>query len=314
MNDQPPTDPMEQSAPKPRRVAKRGPGSLFWQPKQPHPLDILETEVEALNAQIPESMERLLIQASTLQHHLHTLAAQDVPATLRTRDEQALTAIHQRFGMRKHLEHFRNYFAWLRRQHFLGLIRVSTAILTLANQFLQEILSGLQAPPIDMPSAPDEQPSAAKEELRLKGINDQPMSFVTNLAQSRRLIRQFEAQLPDLRRHLALGTGWFEIFELPKYHRKQILIDYLHALDAWELTQRPIPEEITRKIPAGVIAHIAQGKPLKKLPKDLREQVFDTTWIGPYARFRWQEGEHTYTISLGLIDDYPPRPFLPHGE
>lgn len=89
---------------------------------------------------------------------------------------------------------------------------------------------------------------------------------------------------------------------------------HLNALGAWEIAQRPIPEEITRAIPAGVIASIAQGRPLKKLPKDLRDQVFDTTWVGPYARFRWQEREHTYTISLGLIDDYPPMPFMPEGE
>jgi hypothetical protein len=35
--------------------------------------------------------------------------------------------------------------------------------------------------------------------------------------------------------------------------------------------------------------------------------------LGPYVRYRWREGKHLYTISLGLLDDYPPLPFTPAG-
>lgn len=135
MDEQPPA---EQPEEQPRRVQKSEPGRLFWQPTQPHPLDILPEDVETLDALVPECVEQLTTQAATLQRLLSDLVAQDWKVSLQTRDEQALTAIHQRFGVRKHLEHFQHNFAWLRRQHFLGLIRVITATLALATQLLQE--------------------------------------------------------------------------------------------------------------------------------------------------------------------------------
>jgi hypothetical protein len=48
-------------------------------------------------------------------------------------------------------------------------------------------------------------------------------------------------------------------------------------------------------------------------PRKLREHVYDIVKVGPSVKYRWLEGKHTYCISLGLLDDYPPFPFTPEG-
>ena len=49
------------------------------------------------------------------------------------------------------------------------------------------------------------------------------------------------------------------------------------------------------------------------MPKSLREEIYDITHLGPYVRYRWREAKHISTISLGLLDDDPPYPFIPDG-
>ncbi|GHO51156.1 hypothetical protein [Ktedonospora formicarum] len=35
--------------------------------------------------------------------------------------------------------------------------------------------------------------------------------------------------------------------------------------------------------------------------------------LDPYVRYRWREDTHTYTISLGFLNDSSPFPFTPQG-
>ena len=155
------------------------------------------------------------------------------------------------------------------------------------------------------------QPPPTKEELRVQGL-DQPLTgIVSSVNQSRELLRTFEARLPDLRRQLATGQGWFEIFHVSKRRYKSEVIAYAKALKRERKRKVPIPAEIANAIHPEVAQLIQAG--VERFPTELREEVYDITKVGPYVKYRWLEGGRTYTISLGLIDDYPPYPFVPEG-
>jgi hypothetical protein len=47
--------------------------------------------------------------------------------------------------------------------------------------------------------------------------------------------------------------------------------------------------------------------------RDLVDEMDDTHSLGPSATYRWWEGKHLSTISLGTLEDDPPYPFTPDG-
>jgi hypothetical protein len=109
------------------------------------------------------------------------------------------------------------------------------------------------------------------------------------------------------------SNGWFETFS-PKRRDIQALQDDAEALQHARETSQPFPEagrfalhpEVARLLQAGVY------------PKDMRHPNCATTSMtsssfSPYVCYRWREGNHLYTISLGLLDDYPPLPFTSAG-
>jgi len=149
------------------------------------------------------------------------------------------------------------------------------------------------------------------EEERVQGIKEPITNIVSSVDQSRELLRQFEASLPDLRRRLSTGTGWFEIFSVPKRNYSNKVIAYIKALKAWRKKQIPIPPEIDQALSAKAKRFIEAG--VSDFPKELHEEVYVTIYVGPYVKYRWTEEKRTYTISLGLLEDYPPYPFTPEG-
>jgi len=66
----------------------------------------------------------------------------------------------------------------------------------------------------DGPQPPPQQvyPLLSKEEERVLNLTELLTPLVTSVEQSRVLLRDFEARLPDLRAQLAAGNGWFDIF------------------------------------------------------------------------------------------------------
>ena len=151
-----------------------------------------------------------------------------------------------------------------------------------------------------------------REELRVQGI-DQPLTpLVGSVEQSRRLLREFEQRLPELRRGLATGQGWFEVFYVPKYVYKGEVVAYMKALIAWWEHKIPfIPPEIEEAVHPEVRRLVAAGA---DIPKRLRDEAYVRVEVGPYVKYRWTEAGRTYTVSLGLRDDYPPFPFTPAGK
>lgn len=208
-------------------------------------------------------------------------------------------------------------------------MRAIEAALTLVNGLLaeeetltQELLSALpethtpaahQNEPPQHKKPPEERAPRSKEEERLHGIEESLTPLVSSAEQSRRLLTHFETQLPELRRHLATSNGWFETFFVPKRHPKRSIMAYATALEQEQTQGRPIPEELAQSLHPEVIRLLRRGISPLAMPRNLREEVYDITQLGPYVRYRWREANHISTISLGVLDDYPPFPFIPDG-
>jgi hypothetical protein len=92
---------------------------------------------------------------------------------------------------------------------------------------------------------------------------------------TRTLLRQFGAQLPDLRRHLATYHGWFEVFSVPKRRYKPELIAYAKALKKAQKLAQPIPESIEQALHPEVARLVQLGIHPKDMPKNLRDDLYD---------------------------------------
>ena len=320
-------------------------GRVYWKPGQEHPLDVLYEEEDKVKGQLPGLLEELLSTAQQTTIRLNGILeaareSDDLALLFSEADRKAHHLIVDRFHNRKHYSHLHAAFSVQRYKRLLGRLKTIQAALTLANDLLgaeetlsQEFLATWrqsrqeeaetteealpqdaqtdepQRSETDGQEAP--QQTLTKEELRVQGL-DQPLTeIVSSVDQSRKHLRDFEARLPDLRRQLATGQGWFEIFSVPKRHYKPEVIAYAKALKLERKRKVPIPTEIASAIHPDVARLIQAG--VEKFPTELREEVYNITKVGPYVKYRWLEGGRTYTISLGLIDDYPPYPFVPEG-
>jgi len=116
---------------------------LIWRPGDPHAMDALDKEVQALDAQIPEQISHLLAQVTHTQQRLqaileHEQYQQSPTGPFSQADEIAYGAVKSRFRNRKHLKHLQSFFALLRRRRLLGRLRAIEAALQLANGLLAE--------------------------------------------------------------------------------------------------------------------------------------------------------------------------------
>src|SRR6266567_1319189 len=100
------------------------------------------------------------------------------------------------------------------------------------------------------------------------------------------------------------------VFSVPKCDIPE-LIAYAKALKKAQKPAQPIPEAIEQALHPEVARLVRLDIHPKDMPKNLRDDLYEIIELGPYVRYRWREGKHLYTISLGLLDDYPPRPFTP---
>jgi hypothetical protein len=308
-----------------RKIEKRAVGP-YWRPGEDHPLDVLDNELQETRDQLPGLLEELLSAAQRTQIRLQSIldaeqANPDPEAPYTAADLVARRMIVDRFHNRKHLHHLTTLFMLQRRKRLLGRLRTIQAALDLVNNLLdeeetlsQEFLSSWsQAQATDTTSDKEEEPQAkpTREELRVQGLAEPLEPILSSVDQSRRLLRNFEAQLPDLRRQLASGRGWFEVFYVPKRHYKESVIAYAKALEVSQKRGIPIPQKIIDAIHPEVAKLIRAGS--ETFPKQLRLEVYDIVNVGPYVKYRWKEQKQIYTISLGLDDDYPPFPFVPEG-
>jgi hypothetical protein len=313
--------PRQKQEPTERLRPKSQTNRLYWHPGEPHSLDSLKQEVEQVDQLVPDQIQSLLSKAKLTQERLNALLSseqyqEDTTTPFKAADQQANQIVEKRFGNRKHLQHLQWFFALLRRKRLLGRLQAIEAALDLVNGLLlteetltQEFLTALQTheetPPIRTP--------LTREEERLQGIGEPLTLIIPSAKQSRQLLTHFEKRLPDLRRHLSLYSGWFEVFYVPKRHYKPTLIAYAESLEQEQKQKIPIPEAVTQALHPEVVGYLRLGIMPKDMPKALSDEIYDIIEEGPYVRYRWREQKHIYTISLGLLDDYPPYPFVPSG-
>ena len=324
-------------------------GRVYWRSGEEHPLDKLYDERDELRALLPDQLTQLQRSAQQTEERLRAILqatqTSDNPAALFTpADHAAHEAIFERFYNRKHYEHLHAHFTIQRYRRLLGRLQAIQAALNLANGLLDEetilspeYLAALQDQQADQDESDqaDEQlvtlPAAISddqtdqgeqdqaeptslltpEELRLQGIEEPLTAIVGSVERSHELLRDFEAKLPDLRRQLATGQGWFEVFHVPKRRYKPEVRAYAEALERWYKHKTPIPEEVEQAVHPRVRELIQAG--VEKFPPELREEVYDIVEVGPYVKYRWREEKQLYTISLGLDSDYPSRPFVSEG-
>lgn len=312
----------------PRKIEKSEGGRVYWKPGKPHPLDVLYEEVNQVKAQLPGLLEELLSTAQQTTIRLNGMLeaareSNDLTALFSEADRQAHHLIVDRFHNRKHYDHLHAAFTLQRYKRLAGRLKTIQAALNLACDLLgaeetlsQEFLttwrnSQQEEPQEEEPKEAQPETQLTIEEMRLQGLDEPLTNIVSSVDQSRQFLRNFEAHLPELRRQLSRGQGWIEIFFVPKRHYKPEVIAYAKALSALRKKKTPIPPEVEQAVNSEVIRLIQAGA--EKFPLELREEVYDITKVGPYAKYRWVEDGQTYTISLGLIDDYPPYPFVPEG-
>jgi hypothetical protein len=287
---------------------------LYWQPGTPHALDCFKQEVEEADQQLPRQIQSLLSKTQETQERLRALfSSEHDQEPFTAADQQTNQIVEQRFGNRKHLCHLQWFFALLRRKRLIGRLRAIEAALDLVNGLLeteetisQELQSALLPPP------PSEH-ARTKEEERLIGIDQPVTQLITDATHSRLLLTRFEQRLPEIRRHLNHYQGWFEVFFVPKRRYKPALIAYLEAQKQAQRHHTPIADEIIQVLHPEVVNALQHGTMPKEMPKTLHDEIYDIIQEGPYIRYRWREDGHIYTISLGLLDDYPPYPFVPSG-
>src|SRR5262249_12737350 len=150
-----------------------------------------------------------------------------------------------------------------------------------------------------------------KEQLRVQGLDEPITEMVSSVDQSRALLRKFEANLPELRRMLATGQGWFEVFYVPKRHYKEELIAYAKALKQARKNSTEVPPELATRLHRDVDGIVGRGG--RPFPSSLEEEAYNVVCAGPSVKYRWVEGKGPYIIARGLIDDTPPFPFIPEG-
>ena len=315
----------------PRKISESKTGRVWWKPGQPHPLDTLDNELKDLRAQLPAEIEAVLEAAHHTEHHLQALQQieqQDDPtATFTAADQLASRIVIERFANRKHEHHLRTLFALQRRKRLMGRLRAIRAALDLANGLLaedetlsDEFLSTWREKTAEHHLTSEqgqekqeriqEEQELSPEELRLKHLDEPLAPMIGSVKQSRQLLRIFEAQLPELRAGLAAGNGWIEIFSVPKRRYKKEVIAYGVAWANHLDHNSPIPPDVEKALDPRIASCVRQNAPI---PSELRDLAYDIVYVGPYAKYRWREQKQVYSISLGLLDDYPEYPFTPAG-
>ena len=314
-----------------KKIEESKKGRVYWKPGKPHPLDVLFKELDKLRKLIPDQLAALLTSAEQTVERLHTVLeatqdADDPTALFAPTNEEARLAAFDRFYNRKHSAHLLTIFTIQRYKRLVGRMNAIQAALDLANGLLEEeeafspaqLTAWRNPAPKNQPEEeiatllamePQEEPN--KAQLRLEGINEPLGPLVGSVEQSRRLLREFEAHLPELRRGLVTGQGWFEVFYVKKYHYKPEVANYIEALIAlWNHKIPSIPPDVVNAVHPEVARLVRAGA---DIPKELRDVAYNYIEVGPYVKYRWKENKQTYTISLGLDDDYPPYPFVPAG-
>ncbi len=179
-----------------------------------------------------------------------------------------------------------------------------------SEQELADLDQASESEETDGPQPPKQvYPLLSKEEERVLNLTEPLMPLVTSVEQSRTLLRDFEARLPDLRAQLVASNGWFDIFYVSKRRVKKEVGTFLRALRREQKRNKTVPKSVEQQVHPDVARFFRQVEGEPTIPRELVPYIFEFTEYGPYAKYRWRENKRTYTVSLGLDTDYPDLPF-----
>ena len=207
---------------------------------KPHPLDVLFKELDKLRKLIPDQLAALLTSAEQTVERLHTVLeatqdADDPTALFAPTNEEARLAAFDRFYNRKHSAHLLTIFTIKRYKRLVGRMNAIQAALDLANGLLEEeeAFSPAQStaynPLSEEPTrgrdcyAPGDGTARRTQQSTTPSRRGLTNHWVPWSGQSNNhggSSENLRLHLPELRRGLVTGEGWFEVFYVKKYHYK----------------------------------------------------------------------------------------------
>ncbi|GLV61153.1 hypothetical protein KDH_79690 [Dictyobacter sp. S3.2.2.5] len=270
----------------PRKVARSDPRRRqHWQPGDPHELDVMIDEAEALYQKLPplvEQMQQVARRATVLMGTWEDLVA---------KEEEAQRVFGERFGRVKHAEHLQATLAVLRRR------RLVTRL-----QALQEVLQLVAWLELDIFR------DDFMHDLYASLDERQQMTLVSDVKRARQDLSDGEERLSRIRQLLTTGNGYFETFSIRKRALSSAMMALLDAVHLHKEGQ-PIPEELIVTTPEQVQEALRGVRPGNPLPQEVQEVVQLAYW-GPYVKYRWREDSKgpLYTVALGKISQEPAGP------
>ncbi|WP_220200392.1 hypothetical protein, partial [Ktedonospora formicarum] len=186
---------------------------LYWRPGDPHVLDQLRQDVDAIEQQIEEQRRGLVDLIQHAQDRFRAFLLSPQQDRFEHADARASEILEQRFGNRKHLQHLQWLFALWRRRRLRGKMRALEASLSLTMRLLDDLEQ--QPDEAAFLAALTDTTDTRPSEERLQGLDAPVTALLGSTDASQRALASFEAQLPELHTHLSNAAGWFEVFFVP---------------------------------------------------------------------------------------------------
>jgi hypothetical protein len=277
-----------------RRIPPSGQGRLRFQQGDAHALDVQLDEARNVHEQLGTIAARLPDLLATLEQF------QQTPARLSEEDQALMTFLGEHYSDRKHVDHIRATLMIFRRKRALARLQAAESTLRLALELLApdplipHLIELLQAGPGPV----------ARAEIDREQLTGSPRHLDEQLTNVNVRLREVQAALGQ-------SNGWIDIQYVRRERVRQVVIQYIAALNKQREDGTPVPAELEREIDPELAAII---RARKEIPERLEPEVYETVSYGPYPFFRWREGKGPiYAVSLADISVEMPERFKMGG-
>lgn len=266
-----------------RRIPISREGRISFRPGGKHPLDVQIEEAQLVREHLEVEMERFL-------EHLHALAPlEEVADRIEAEDEALRRYLADHYQDFFHVDHIQATFLWLRRRRALARLQAAQAALRLAQDLL----------------APDTFVEDLLIQLRERSAEDVEVdrARVTGDAQAARSqIVRYDEQLQQIRAAIVRGNGWVERYYIKKAAWRPEVVKLARAFEHERKKGTPVSPELLAQVDPEIAECLRERK---LIPLRLKPQATQENTYGPYFKYRWREGDHFYTISLGRVSERP---------
>jgi hypothetical protein len=277
-----------------RRIKSSSEGRLRFKQGDPHALDVQLDEARRVGQQLTAAAEPLPALVASLEEY------QQAPARLAAEDEDLAAFLGEHYSDRKHVDHIQATLMIFRRKRALARIQAAEAALRLAQELLApdplipRLVELLQAGP-----GPTARAKVDREQLTgSPRLLDEQLDQVKN-------------HLHEIQAAFAQGNGWIEMQYIKRERVRQIIVQYVIALNKQRDDGTPVPPALEREIDP-VLANVIKQR--REIPEELEPLVYETYSYGPYPFFRWREGKGPiYAISLADVTVEMPERFRMGG-